>query len=97
MNDVLYSLAESFASWVAGMSAFWDFLNQPISDVILEYQNSGLPDIAKELVAEFYSAIIVFIGAEDSSVLGFILYMIGPGFILYFLVKIVRWILDILP
>lgn len=98
--DGLLVYADIFAVWIENLSVFWGFLNSNVVSFVDGAINSisGNPDsyLAMALFNGFKSLLFLF-GFNDLTVLGFLFSIMGVGFGVYFLIMMVRWVLDILP
>lgn len=92
--------ADIFAGWIENLSLLWGVLN---TNIILSIEssishisgNSG-SEYAIALFNAFKYLLFIF-GFNDLTVLGFLFSVMGFGFGVYFLIIMVRWVLDILP
>lgn len=98
--DGLLVYADIFSGWIENLSVFWSFLNSNVVSFIDSSINAIFGNDGSELALALFNAVKMLMfafGFEDLTVLGVILSCMGFGFGVYFLIIIVRWVLDILP
>lgn len=92
--------ADLLASWVENLSSFWGFLNTNVIGLINSSINSIGPYPDNNLALAMFQglkSIFFLLGFEDLTVLGFLFSVMGFGFGIYFVIVLIRWVLDILP
>lgn len=98
--DGLLTYADIFASWIEHLSVFWNFLNSNVLSTIDNALNVSSGNPEAYVAVGFFNLVKLILqsfGLGNLSVLGFMFSMMGTAFSIYFVIMMVRWVLDILP